>query len=117
MKWSSTFEMIRVSIIYSVHIIIIADILGGFMISGALRSLKIYLIPNEYFRISDKDIYCIAIHIKLPSSHLLGIFSLITLPIFGVLFIYQLILHAEFVMKISRSRYCYNISSYIFIYI
>ena len=56
-KCVSTFEMICASIIYSVRIIIIANMKGGFMISDTLRSLNTSQIIKDIIITSDRNIY------------------------------------------------------------
>lgn len=70
-KWGSTFEMRCVSIIYRVHIISIANILGVFMVSNTL-----YLL-NAYQIVTDNSI----MSTKLPQLRVLSILYLIILNI------------------------------------
>ena len=59
-NWASTFEMVSTSIIYGVRIISIANMKGGFMISGILQSIDTYQISNDIICSSDRNIvlYC-----------------------------------------------------------
>ena len=73
-KWRSTFEMICVIIIYRVHIISIANITGGFMVSDILSLLNAYQIVNDNSVMFDKYIYFyIIICTKLPQFCLLRV--------------------------------------------
>ena len=67
-KWGSTFEMICVSIIYRVHIISIAKILGVFMVSNTLYLLNAYQIVTDNSIMSDRYIYLYCHLYKAPTT-------------------------------------------------
>ena len=63
----SIFEMICVSIIYSVRIISIAYMKGGFMIYDTVRSLNAYHIQINSITTSDRNVYLYWHTYKLPT--------------------------------------------------
>ena len=72
-KWGSTFEMIRVSIIYRVRIISIANMLGEFMVSDTLSLLNAYQRVNDNSVMFNRNISYIVICTKLPQLWMLRI--------------------------------------------
>ena len=66
-KWASTFEMICVSIIYSVRIINIANIKDGFMLSDSIETFKAYQISHEFINTSDRIFYLYSHIHKTPT--------------------------------------------------